>query len=340
MRNSSYLDSEIATIREDVYLKSSAQGGVFRRQDLVRWGYAPDLAPLLHRRGAWRRLLHGIYVDARYQEAQSVTPQGRHRLECAASLLAYRQEAHIASLSAAVLHDLPISDRLFPTEVHLLRPIGGEIRRRMRKGSDRFPVPGIRVYRHELAISNREVRNGLAMTSRVHAAFMAAAFHDLERAVALLDCAAFQSPNAIKQLRELAEDWGTMTGIGRVRKAIELARAGAQSPLESISRVRLLQLGLPEPILQFEVRDSRGLVGYADMYWEEFNVIGEADGREKYQDRKSLVAEKLREDRIRALGFRVVRWTWEEIVHSPRSVASRITSTATTLEPRTWRNSA
>ncbi|MFM7211917.1 MAG: DUF559 domain-containing protein, partial [Actinomycetota bacterium] len=66
------------------------------------------------------------------------------------------------------------------------------------------------------------------------------------------------------------------------------------------------------------------LIGYADMAWPDHKVIGEADGLLKYQDRSDLIAEKAREDRLRAQGWIVVRWTWDEMLRRPHVVIARI----------------
>ncbi len=85
--------------------------------------------------------------------------------------------------------------------------------------------------------------------------------------------------------------------------------------------------GLPTPMLQQEFRDHRGLIGIVDFWWPEFGLIGEFDGLGKYTREEMLagrspaeavVAEKLREDRLRALGPRVVRWGWETAISPPR----------------------
>ena len=60
------------------------------------------------------------------------------------------------------------------------------------------------------------------------------------------------------------------------------------------------------------------------MFWESLGVIGEADGQMKYETRVDIFNEKLREDRLRALGYIVVRWTWDEIMTDPKAVARRI----------------
>lgn len=60
-----------------------------------------------------------------------------------------------------------------------------------------------------------------------------------------------------------------------------------------------------------------------DFWWPDANVIGEFDGLVKYrgtmgQPVEVLIAEKRREDRLRALtGATVVRVTWRELDDRP-----------------------
>jgi hypothetical protein len=95
---------------------------------------------------------------------------------------------------------------------------------------------------------------------------------------------------------------------------------------ESLSRVAIHRAGLPAPELQARFDDDRGLIGYTDFWWPEAGVIGEFDGIGKYRRDLSgrgrspadiVVAEKRREDRLRSLGPRIVRWGWA----TARSVA-------------------
>ncbi|GAA5119234.1 hypothetical protein [Pseudonocardia adelaidensis] len=77
---------------------------------------------------------------------------------------------------------------------------------------------------------------------------------------------------------------------------------------------------MPVPVLQWKVQGN-GRVYEIDFGWPELHTVGEFDGLIKYgrlvepgQDPADVVvAEKLREDEIRDLGLRVVRWTWSEI---------------------------
>jgi hypothetical protein len=81
--------------------------------------------------------------------------------------------------------------------------------------------------------------------------------------------------------------------------------------------------GFEVPILQHKFSDSSGLIGYADFYWKDAKVVGEFDGEEKYLNpeylkgmtpSQAVVAEKKRENRIRALGMNVVRWDWADLM--------------------------
>ena len=108
----------------------------------------------------------------------------------------------------------------------------------------------------------------------------------------------------------------------RVLAILALADEAAESVGESRSRALIHVLGLPAPVLQHAFYDSDGFIGRTDFFWPEYGVIGEFDGDAKYLDddllggrtaREALLAEKKREDRLRALGYTVVRWDWKAV---------------------------
>ena len=70
--------------------------------------------------------------------------------------------------------------------------------------------------------------------------------------------------------------------------------------------------------------DDEGFVARVDFLWSDFGIVGEADGAGKYINRGALVAEKLREDRLRRLGYLMVRWTWDELIHTPWVIRARL----------------
>ncbi len=140
--------------------------------------------------------------------------------------------------------------------------------------------------------------------------------------------------------------WGNEVGLGdrQVETAIEGMRARLRrerarlawdarssqsgSVGESMSRAVMLSHGFEAPVLQVALFDSRGRVGIVDFCWLGAKVVGEFDGRLKYDgslgDSRTadevFGQEKARENRLTALGYRVVRWSWADLLHPERLV--------------------
>ena len=111
------------------------------------------------------------------------------------------------------------------------------------------------------------------------------------------------------------------------RKAVAVAAFAsplAESPLESVSRVLFHEACLPKPTLQHPITGYSGAAYRVDFYWEDFGVIGEADGLMKYDDPEAGRKEKVREMDLEDAGFEVVRWTWSQIWTSSDLVIAKL----------------
>ncbi|MFH5879292.1 hypothetical protein [Arthrobacter sp. NA-172] len=117
----------------------------------------------------------------------------------------------------------------------------------------------------------------------------------------------------------------------RARIALGFAHPLVESAGESFSRAAFEYLGFEQPLLQHEIRDLDGFVGRSDFWWPGHGrakgVVGEFDGKAKYTDaelrnglpaEETLYREKLREDRIRDLGYGFVRWGWAHVENPER----------------------
>jgi hypothetical protein len=114
-------------------------------------------------------------------------------------------------------------------------------------------------------------------------------------------------------------------GIRRAWRSVGRVDGRSESPLESVSRLVLSWMRVPTPDLQARLCNERGwFAGRVDFYWPEFGVVGEADGRMKYEDRSILIAEKRRQEALEALGLIVVRWDWTDVTRRPRLLADRL----------------
>jgi hypothetical protein len=132
-------------------------------------------------------------------------------------------------------------------------------------------------------------------------------------------------PLRVDDLLAAADRLPSRAATLRAAAVITFASQLSGSAGESISRAKMHMFKFPAPILQkkFTLRD--GSNAYVDFWFEELRLAGEFDGKGKYlrpdwgagssiQDR--VLAEKAREDQIRAQGVGFVRWTWEEMMNS------------------------
>lgn len=313
---------EMTELRARVRLLAQAQGGVFRRSDLRLWGIDPSVTQTLRSYGWWVRLHHGVYIDEGTL-ADATTLQARHLIHATASVAATSGPAALFGPASALLWGLPV-DRRALRSVHLVRPRGHDSRALRRRVSAAERLPGASIHVINLGPDDTTVRDGVVTVSRELAGWSTALVSDPDWGVATLDAVAWQAPQALKLMEEFGRRWPRLHGSGLARRALNLARTGAQSPLESLSRLRLVRAGLPEPRLQVPIHDQQGLIGYVDMLFEELGVVGEADGQVKYATREDLVQEKRREDRLRSEGYGVVRWDWAQAQTDMARVARRI----------------
>lgn len=124
--------------------------------------------------------------------------------------------------------------------------------------------------------------------------------------------------------------------VGTARLAVDLADARSESPGESRTRLVLRSLDLGTAVPQVEICDADGhLVARVDFLYEPQRTIVEFDGLVKYggaEGRQALIAEKRREDRLRDLGYQVVRVTWAEL-DRPITLHQRILAAFARADP-------
>lgn len=252
---------------------------------------------------ALHRLRRGAYVGADHWRALS--DDDRYRLLVRA-VAAAQPDALVSHRSAAALLGLPLVGRS-DGHVHLMHaPRGG--------GRSRGDVR-----RHQAGGAVSEVRvDGIRVTSPARTVVDLACDEGLLPAVVAGDAVLRAGSATTAQVAAEVSACGRRRGVCTARRAVSLLNARSESPGESLSRVRMVELGLPAPALQRELRDHAGFVARVDFFWDAFGVVGEFDGRAKYgSDDPRATAdrvwnEKRREDRVRAMGLVVVRWTWDD----------------------------
>ena len=281
--------------------------------------------------GKFERVAPGVYMER--EQWAVLDADGRYRALVRAAALRSARGSQFSHDSAAAMFRLP-SIGPWPSRVHeLVAPAPGGTSRRG-------------ILRHGLGVDpNPTEIDNVVVTSLPRTLIDVACTSPLVRAVAMIDQALrptrkgepgwslgvpiIEKP-ALVALMDTLEPY---RGLVAARRAVDFANGGSGSPAESFGRVQFHALKLPPPELQVPFFDDDGLIGYADYYWREIDLIGEVDGRSKYgADRhfqrdisvEQLVRrEKLREDRLRRVAKAFVRLDWDTIADR-RALARRM----------------
>jgi len=317
---SQYVDREVAAAL-DTIRGYTAVIPVLSRRALIDLGVNDTLQSAMFRRGLLERLRHGVYVL--HEHWHPADPLERHRLDIAAAATAAREQLWAFGPSAALLLEMPLPYSP-PDQLHLVRGSGKDERGLRRPSRHRLVIPDAHVVTGPIDPEQTSLARGVPVVSPALAAVSTAAGLTSSRwRTALIDAALWKGagPADVETLIDLWRHLGMRTEL---LSALGRARVGAQSVLETFSRLAFVELGLPEPVLQHPFYDEDGLIGYVDMWWPSLGVIGEADGAVKYTDRTVLLREKRREDRLRALGPAIVRWGFDAIETNPDQVVAQI----------------
>lgn len=291
---------------DELTMLGTANGGVFTTRQAEALGIARDALCAAVRNGHLRRLARGLYATGDAPEST----EAEHLELCRALLLEY-PDAVLAGHSAVVALDLPTWRVPLGTAL-VQRPVVRQVRRSgaLIRGSD---DPGTSVMTPTGPV-----------TPLVRALVQVALDHGSVPGVVSADAALHRG---LVTAEDLGAEVTRRGGHRRIQQAMAMQRlmdGTSESPGESRLRVTLGMGGIEvEP--QFVVRDDRGeVVGRADLRVVGTRVLIEFDGRVKYADGgvDALVREKKREDRLRALGWIVVRFTWGDLEHPDRVLAA------------------
>jgi hypothetical protein len=290
---------------------------LLHRADALLDGISDVELARLVRRGELVRLRRGTYVAGTAQ----LSDEDRHAAVVAATVAGLRIPGVVSHLSAAVLHGLPVWNVPLG-RVHVTRrpPANGSGSRR------------VHLHVGRLADDKITALAGLAVTDLTRTAVDVARTIPFEQAVVTVDAALATEKTTRDQLQGCLDVMGPIPGARRAARVIAFADGRSESVGESRSRVLVKRLGLPAPDVQLKLRAPDGSeVARCDFGWREHRTVAEFDGRIKYgrllrpgqHPGDAVFEEKLREDRIRDGGWKVVRWTWADL-DRPRVVGDRL----------------
>src|SRR5215207_7409592 len=117
------------------------------------------------------------------------------------------------------------------------------------------------------------------------------------------------------------DELGTLRpGTTVVQAVVGRHRPGRRAP-ESVLETRFLQLlrtaGLPEPAPQFEIGLGDGAAARVDFAYPKRRIAIELDGAAYHSGEVAERRDRRRDNRLGAIGWRVLRFGWNDVTRSP-----------------------
>jgi hypothetical protein len=216
----------------------------------------------------------------------------------------------IGGLAAAALWGLPLPDWCDDAPVTIVVPRGAH--RPRTTGIESVSLVPERFTVHRL--------DGLPITSPVLTLCLLTRKLDLDSLIVVADALMaprdrypglrFARPAAtIDRLAAACAIWSGAPGAERLRAALDEARPGVDSPMETPTRCSLVRAGLPEPEVNGEIFEDGILVAQPDLMYRREKVAIEYDGEHHFADAQQRARDIERDERLRALGWTVIHVT-------------------------------
>jgi very-short-patch-repair endonuclease len=276
---------------------AAGQDGLLIHSRLRDCGYSNKRIKHLVNAGYLRRLERELYVIAGAPTT--------HRQEIRAAVLAAGPDAGASFESAAEVWGIPgFSNR--PVEVS--SPYGCDHEFKLGKLHQSCLLPG----------EHLTVVDGITVTCPARMLFDLAAVLGWQRLERAANSALALKLVTVVDLRRMLTELGKRgrKGTRKFRllvEKLERARGHPESGLEGDFLILVTDHGLPEPRLQVDKFDDDGFIGRVDAIWDPHLVIAEVDSDWLHTAPLDEEADALRDKRLRALGYEVVRFSEHQV---------------------------
>jgi hypothetical protein len=265
------------------------------------------------RRGDLVSLRRGVYASRARATKLKTLAGGELLLQIAAEAALAGPDTVVSHQSAASLH-----------HIDLLGPPSALVTLTRRAQRSWHARSGVRMHAAKLPDEHVVTELGMLVTTPARTVVDLARTMDFRAGVVAADSALRSKLTSPDELRSVLAVCPLHTGIGRAKAVIEFADGLAESPLESIARVVFSEGGLPPPALQVWLGGTTEPTARVDFYWRKYRTIAEVDGAIKYADPLRARAQLQRDANLRADGFEVVHFGWQEITENPAFVIAAI----------------
>ena len=211
--------------------------------------------------------------------------------------------AVVSHLSAAMLFDLARPSDLSPGYAEFI--VGKQMRKRL---------PAVRLYQvGDFDDLPTLLHNGFLITSIDRTLADIGATHHLAVFRRCFNAAVRERLTTQRRFADAVEIDQRRRGRAKLERALAAVNGELVPPSDwsQWAVERLLDLGLPEPQKEVTLRDHSGhRIGRVDLYWPEYRLVIELDGRRFHLDADSFEGDRLRDARLLGMNISVLRFTW------------------------------
>jgi very-short-patch-repair endonuclease len=277
------------------------QHGVAMRAQLLARGLAPHTIDRMVRAGRLIVLRRGLY---------QIGPLPVGRAAETAAVLACGRDGRISHTSAAALHSVLDASRVRPI-VEVTMP-----RRKRRR------IEGVRIHRvRDLRPDEVTVLDGIPVTTPARTLLDIAetmTSREVEQALATAYRKGLVTP---KEMREMVERHPRHRGAPLLQRLLDAEGSPAftRSKAEETLFEIIVSARLPRPELNVKVLGHE-----VDFLWRKARVVAEVDGYEFHSSLASFAADRRRDAELAAAGYRVLRFTWEDVTDGRLATVVRL----------------
>ncbi|MFV2195671.1 hypothetical protein [Nocardiopsis sp. LOL_012] len=257
------------------------------------------------RNGNWRRVYPRVYAVLALVDATD--PGLRLRAKAMAAQLALGEASFVGGRTAVRLwgiQGLPEGDL---NEMHMVIPARGTQRH----------IAGITLHTWKTRPEQVTTIDGVLRSATPQRALADTLLDvDRETAVCLMDSALNKGLIGAEEIEEVERVNWRRRGSVRLRGWWRSADGRAESPLETRVRLVCVDGGLPPTDLQHRFFDGRGrCIARVDFWWEDLDLIGEADGIGPHGSPRVLARDRTRQNALQLWhpSTRIVRFTWGDL---------------------------
>lgn len=218
------------------------------------------------------------------------------------------RRAVAAGLSAAALHGSKWMDAKLPAELN---------------HASRHKTSGIILHSDKLAHDEICVLDGVRATTPARTAFDLGRRRGQGVAVERVDALLQACDLKLLDVQALIREHRGVRGLVHLRRVLDLADYGAESPQETRLRLLYTEAGMRPTQTQVEVFDHRRQVGRIDMGWPEWKVGVQYDGIQHWTDPKQRTKDIEQNVEYQDLGWRMIHVGADLLRYRQRVIIAR-----------------